>query len=188
MRELFSSPLVTQAAETVTVQLRGAVVSIARRDHFCAALQSRLGLPDAEVCQLQSSEASLLQNLSFGIPGAGYTRGAASALMPREPNLFFTASVENLCSQLVHKLVDPAACPVGQRCWSSTPAGTAAAIADFVQVVMAVPPSDARRAEVQAILVAHHGDATRAGHGPSDALKSTFVLACTSPFSNAIGL
>jgi hypothetical protein len=184
VRELFSSPLVTQAAATKTSEKQGAVVTIARRDHFCAALQTRLGLPDA--CELKSSEPTLRQNLSFGIPGPAYARGAVSPLMPREPNLFFMASVENLCVQLAESVVDPVECPPGRRCFRSDRAS--AALDELAHVVMALPASDRRCAEVREILSEHYDDAIQAGYQAGDALKSAFVLACTSPLSSAIGL
>lgn len=175
VRELFSSPLVTGVAVAVT---------IARRDHFCAALQNRLGLPD--VCKLAASQPELLQNLSFGIPGAGYARGAASPLLPRDPDLFATSSVEGLCGNVAQQVVDPAACAPGQRCFSS--ADIPRAIDDLVRVVMALPAIDARFSDVRQILSEHYDDAAREGASAADALASTFVLACTSPLSNTIGL
>jgi hypothetical protein len=184
VRELFSSPLVTFAGRTKTSDELGGAVTIARRDHFCAALESRLGVVDA--CDLSSTEPTLLQNLSFGIPGAGYTRGASTPLLPREPNLFFSSSVEGLCKQLASRAVDPTECLPRQRRFDSTEPHRA--IADLVRVVMAVPALDSRCATAREILTEHFEDATEAGYGASDALKSTFVLACTSPFSSAIGL
>ena len=51
IRELFSSPLVTNAKTTTDHRPRTAItISIARRDQICAALSNRLGL--ADVCAL----------------------------------------------------------------------------------------------------------------------------------------
>ena len=184
VRELFSSPLVTQATPTKTFAELGAAVTIARRDHFCAALQNRLGLLD--VCNLGSIFPTLLQNLSFGIPGAGYSRGASTPLLPREPDLFFSSAVEGLCAQVAARAVDPAMCSPGQRCFSS--AEGQRAIGDLVRVVMALPSIDSRFADVQQILTEHYDEATASGYGPTEALRSTFVIACSSPFCSAIGL
>ena len=183
-RELFSSPLVTQAAPTKTFEELGGAVTIARRGHFCAAIQNRLGLLD--VCNLGSTLPTLLQNLSFGIPGAGYSRGASAPLLPREPDLFFSSAVEGLCEAVATRAVDPAACLHGQRCFFSSEAR--GAIADMVRIVMALPSVDSRFADIEQILTEHYDGAIEAGHSATDALRSTFVIACSSPLSSAIGL
>ncbi|XYI01047.1 hypothetical protein ACMHYB_15365 [Sorangium sp. So ce1128] len=184
VRELLSSPLVTQAAETQTSRELGTVISVSRRDHFCAALQNRLGLPDP--CMLLSAEPTTNQNLAVGVPGSSYSRGTVSPLLPHDPDLFFASAVENLCGQVAGLVIDPADCPPGRRCWQSEEADEA--IRDFTRVVMALPASDPRAADMEQILLEHHEDAREAGVGDSDALKSTFVLACSSPLSSSIGL
>ncbi|WP_394825436.1 hypothetical protein [Pendulispora albinea] len=181
VRELFSSPLVTSAVPTASYPEPPA--TIARRDHFCAALQNRLGL--ADVCELNATAPTPIQNLAFGVPGASYARGVATPLLPREPNLFFTSAVENLCQRMAERAVDPPACLPGQRCFSSA---DPEAIRDLVRIVMAIPPLDARFDDVRNILTEHHDEAVKAGYSATDALRSTFVLACTSPSSSAMGL
>jgi hypothetical protein len=47
VKALMTSPLVTHAAPTQTTVAAGETVAIARRDHLCAALNARLGLDDA---------------------------------------------------------------------------------------------------------------------------------------------
>ena len=184
VREFFSSPLVTQATPTKTFEALGGAVTIARRDHFCAALQNRLGLLD--VCNLGSTLPTPLQNLSFGIAGAGYARGASAPLLPREPDLFFSSSVEGLCAEVATRAVDPAPCPPGHRCFSS--AEGPRAIGELVRIVMALPSVDSRFADIEQILTEHYDEAMKAGHSATDALRSTFVIACSSPLSSAIGL
>ena len=64
-----------------------------------------------------------------------------------------------------------------------------AAIDDFVATVMAIPSADPRYAAARAILAEHFAAAKgTAGIVAKDALKSTFVLACSSPTSVALGL
>jgi hypothetical protein len=184
VRELFSSPLVTRALPTVTSDELGGEVTISRREHLCAALEHRLGLVD--ICNLASSEPSPRQNLAFGIPGAGYTRGASTPLLPREPNLFFNAAVEGLCAQVAGLVVDREACSPGQRCFSHRNAPQA--IDELTGVVMGVARDDDRFADLQQILTEHYGEAMAAGYDGTAALQSAFVLACSSPLSSAIGL
>lgn len=173
IRELFSSTLVTGADD----------MTIARRDHLCAALQNRLGPPD--VCDLSAVEASALQNLAFGIPGAGYTRGSTSALLPRESNLFSSSSLEGLCGLVARRVIDPETCGPAQQFFSS--GDVPSAIEAMVQRIMALPAGDARSSDAAQILQAHFEAATGAGYSATEALQSTFVLACTSPTSSAIG-
>lgn len=108
VRELFSSPLVTGAARTQTFTPQGGQsAGIALREHLCVSLQSRLGVADA--CGLQHPDDPMLQqarNLAMAVPGAGYARGAEVPLLPRDPNLFSDAAVENLCGLLADQLVD----------------------------------------------------------------------------------
>jgi hypothetical protein len=75
----------------------------------------------------------------------------------------------------------------GARQWSS--ARPDAAIADFVHDVMGLPPSDPRAAASQGTLRGQFDSALqRAGTTPSQAVQSTFVLACMSPSVVSIGL
>jgi Protein of unknown function (DUF1585) len=184
VRELFSSPLVTHATPTKSFEEPEGAVTIARRDHFCAALQNRLGLLD--ICDLGSTLPTLLQNLSFGIPGAAYSRGASAPLLPREPDLFFSSSVEGLCTEVAARAVDPTVCAPGQRCFSSAEAHRA--VGDLTRVVLSLPSDDPRCADIERILTEHYDEATSAGYSATDALRSTFVIACSSPLSSAIGL
>ncbi len=184
VRELFSSPLVTQATETKTADELGLVISISRREHLCAALSGRLGIPDA--CSLLTLKSSTIQNLAFGIPGSGYSRGAEAPLLPHDPDLFFTSATENLCAQMAALVVDPASCKTGQKCYSSK--NGAAAVQDLVQTLMAMPPSDPQAAAGARVLSDHLAAAGMSGLSPTDALKSTFVLACASPFFISSGL
>jgi hypothetical protein len=62
------------------------------------------------------------------------------------------------------------------------------ALADFVHTVMALTTEDPRAAQAQAILQSHYAAAAQSGSTPTDALKSTFVLACLSPSSVALGM
>ncbi len=187
--ELFSSPLVTFAKETQSAKANGVVMSITRRETFCAAIESRYKITD--VCsergenQLELGLRNLLRNLAGSIPGAGYARGDDAPLLPHDPNLFFTSATENFCARLSLMLVD-----TPQSRYSSMQQDPA--MADFVTTLMGVPPSDSRHAALLGVLKEHHQEATRdtpaSASSRSDILRSTFTVACSSALATSIGL
>ncbi len=184
VRELFSSPLVTYAEKTATTDKDGTVIGIARREQFCARLGNRLGIND--VCNLRGASrlpktATAARNLSLGIAGSSYARADESPVTPHDPNLFFSSAVEKLCGLLAPQLVEAAA---GR--WKV--AARDAAITDFVSLVMGVPPADERAGALRAILNKHHDAAIAAKEKPAEALRSTFVLACSSAPTVSSGL
>lgn len=186
VRELFSSPLVTYASVTKSAQDNGTIVSVSRREHFCTALSTRLGIQDA--CSLQPLKMSKIQNLASGIPGSAYSRGTPSPLLPHDPDLFFFSAVENLCEQLAAEVIDPTKpCSAPQVCWKSTDP-IAGNIGAFVGTLMSLPPSDPRTAGITQTLTDHYSAALAATGSATAALQSTFVLACASPSSEASGL
>ncbi len=177
--ELFSSPLVSYAQETQTAD-QGEVFPVARRDHLCAALGNRLGLTD--VCGLDVNTKVIpkllpVQSIASVLPSDQYSRGSEAAVLANDPNLFFRTGMENICAALAGQLIDN-----GTR-WSS--ANSPAAIDDFVHALMGVlAPADAAPIS---ILQGHQQSAIQAGLSTSDALKSTFVIACLSPSVVGIG-
>jgi hypothetical protein len=196
VKAVATSPLTTHAADTQTSRTTGEVIAVSRRDHLCAALDARLGLADA--CALypagsdgQSAPPTTTTPLIVsGLPSDAYGRGAAAPILPNEPSLFFRAGLENLCENVAAEVVDPPAgtqLPAGAKQWSS--AQPDAAIADFVAVLMALPPSDARAAPSRAALSSHFQSALgQPGVTPTQALRSTFVVACTAPSAASVGL
>ena len=175
-REMLSSPLVTGTASTKTFTDRGFVVSIARYDHFCAAMTNRLGL--ASACRVNGTATTLSSNL----PADAYSRGAEAPVLTADSSLFFRTITENLCRTLADQVVDAGATP---RFSSKTPA---AAVDDMVRTVMALVDGDARQGGAVTILNEHYAAALKTGVSATNALKSTFVLACTSPTTVAVGL
>ncbi len=121
-------------------------------------------------------------NLTTAVPTDGYARGAEEPLMPRDPTLFFTSATENLCALLAARVVDAGAASLYKS------ADKDAALRGFVATVMGVPPSDPRSAGLLSILSKHDDAAIAAGAAPTDALRSTFVVACSSPLSVSMGL
>jgi hypothetical protein len=53
---------------------------------------------------------------------------------------------------------------------------------------MALPPDDKRTGPSQALLQSHFDQAVESGASASDALKSTFIVACLAPSAVSIGL
>jgi hypothetical protein len=191
VRELFSSPLVTFAATTKTAVDQGMVIGIARRETTCAALAGRLGLPN--LCTTLAGTAGVggvqgaafvakARNLVLSVPGGGYTRGDTTPLLPHDPNMFFTSAMENLCFQIAVQLVDAG------KTSRYLSASKDDAIKDFVATVMGLPASDPRSATMTSILQDHYGQAVKASQTPTNALRSTFTLACESPAAVSVGL
>jgi hypothetical protein len=192
VKAIATSPLTTHAADTKTMDTSGEVIAVSRRDHLCAALDARLGLTDA--CELHSlgqtgAPVSTTPLIVSGLPSDAYGRGSVTPILPNQPTLFFRAGIENVCENVAAEVVDPApnSQQAGAKQWSS--AQPDAAIADFVSTLMALPPSDPRAAPSQALLTSHFGAALgRAGVTPTEALRSTFVLACMAPSTVSVGL
>jgi hypothetical protein len=191
VREVLASPITTNASKTATWTSNGSVIAVSRRDHLCAALNNRLGFVD--ICGLDSTvtrtgAASTIVQIVSGMPSDGYGRGATIPVLPNQPTLFYRAGLENVCAAVAALVIDakPNAGQPGVKQWSS--AQPDAAIAEFVSLVMAMPPSDPRAAQATSILSQHHAAAVQAGATPTDALKSTFVAACLSPSFIGIGM
>ncbi|MBF5043534.1 DUF1800 domain-containing protein [Aggregicoccus sp. 17bor-14] len=178
LRELLTSPLVTGFASTKTRTDQGEPVSVARKDHLCTALATRLKL--ANPCGL-SAQAS---RISATFPLDGYSRGSEVPLTIRDTSLFYRAGTENLCAQVAARAVDATGGP-----YSSTSASSrAAGLADMVHALMGLPDGDPRAAAALQILTEHYDAAVKGGARATDALRSTFVLACQSPSVTAVGL
>ncbi len=185
VRELFSSPLITLESRTKTTAEKGVLLSIARRDQFCAALSSRLGLPD--VCGMHVTKPTPTQAKVSGravvMPVDTYNRGFALPSLPTRPDLFYRQSAESVCSLVADQVVDAA---TGTSKYKSQ--NPEAAIDDFVATVMNLPLSDARAAAARAILAENYAASIQANANPTNALKATFILACISPSSMLVGL
>jgi hypothetical protein len=185
VRELYSSPLVTYSEKTFTTDRDGPTIGIARRELLCARLSSRLGITDA--CNLRGQStlarniATSARNLSFGIAGSSYARADEKPVMPHDPNLFFMSATEKLCTLLAAQVVETMTAR-----WKV--ATKDAAFDEFVGAVMGVPPSDERAPLLRAALVRHYDAAIVAKEKPADALRSTFVLACSAPSAISSGL
>jgi hypothetical protein len=181
VRELFSSPVITNAEETETWQEEGELVSIARQDHLCAALTAKLRLT-SNLCR-SIANGLQAQIVSNNIPSDGYQRGAERPVLSTEATMFFRGAAESLCQIAADQVID---LPMIKSLYTS--AEKDKAITDFVGSIMSLTTADPIAAEATRILQDHHAAALAKGATATQALKSTFVVACTSPSSLAIGL
>jgi hypothetical protein len=185
VRELLSSPLVTNLAFTRTSAAQGEVVAVSRRDHLCAALDARLHLSD--VCGRRGKGTGGVPQIAAGLPSDGYGRGATEPVLPNTPTLFYRAGLENICANVAGIVVD-AAYRVDQPNavrWSS--ASVDVALDGFTTSLLGLNGSDARWAAARAVLAGHFADARKTASA-TDSLRSTFVLACLSPTFVGVGL
>ncbi len=91
-----------------------------------------------------------------------------------------------MCEAVAALVINPAP-STGLMRWTSDDPPTA--IADFVSLMMALSPGDPRAAPARALLDPHFQAAlAEPGISPTDALRSTFVVACLSPSTVSIGL
>ncbi len=191
VKAFMTSPITTLASDTRTAEKNGEVVAVSRRDHFCAALDARLGFHDG--CGLgtlgQMSSPATIPVIVSGLPSDAYGRGAVAPILPNAPTIFSRAGIENICENVAAQVIDaaPGSQPAGVKQWSS--AQPDAAIGEFVSSVMALVPSDPRFAPAVALLKAHFSSAVKQpGVTPTEALQSTFVVACLAPSAVSIGL
>jgi hypothetical protein len=197
IKELFASPLVTGAMATGTYPSANAVpVSISRRDHFCAALSNRLGKPDlcAMAVPRPSSAQTTTLTIAQSVAADAFSRGSQIPVTPSDPTLFYRAASELLCSNVAAQVVDPAS---GTGVYSMT--DVPGAINNMVETLMGYPPGHPAHAQAVQILQEHYDmarmtTATSSNGRPgamtstTNALRSTFILACESPTAVGIGL
>jgi hypothetical protein len=178
--ELFSSPLITGQAATKSRTDVGETVSIARQDHFCAALTNRLKLTNSLCVGIPDKTTQTA--VSNNIPLDGYLRGAEAPALSTAQTPFYRGATESLCDYAASLTVDKM--PMSRYSSSKKDA----AITDFVENIMGITSADPNNAAVTLLLQQHYDAAVAAGATPTDALKSTFITACLSPTSVAIGL
>lgn len=194
VREMMTSPLVTGAAETKTSTSGKVILSIARRDQFCAALSARLkdhlDLPaeQVDICGATTVRRSATQTRVAAaatiVASDGYFRSYELPSLPTDPDLFFRQATEAICRTVADQVVDKNG---SSKAYKSAEAD--AALDDFVTNIMALPPSDERHAPARQILADHFAQAKAVeGATPTTALRSAFVLACLSPTNVIVGL
>ncbi len=177
--ELFSSPLITGQASTKTWTDVGETVSIARQDHFCAALTNRLQLTTS-LC-VGITDKTTATAVANNVPLDGYLRGAEAPALSTAQTPFYRGATESLCAYAAGLTVDKT-----KSRYDSTKKD--AAITDFVENIMGITSADPNNAAVTQLLQDHYAAAVAAKASPTDALKSTFIVACLAPTSVAVGL
>jgi len=190
IRELFSSPLVTNAASTATTDQNGVNISISRRDQICASLSNRLGI--ADICALDvpipnSTQAATVKIVN-SVPQDAFSRGSEIPVTPSDPTLFYRAASEMLCENVAAKVVDVSGAMYQSASYQN-------AIADMVTRIVGYPSGDAHYAMAVQILTDHYNAALTSTQNTgsttakaTNALRSTFAAACQSPTSLSFGL
>ena len=102
--ELFSSPLVTGQDTTKTWRDVGETVSIARQDHFCAALTNRLGLATSLCTGI--TDKTTATAVANNVPLDGYLRGAEAPALSTSATPFFRGATESLCAYAAGLTID----------------------------------------------------------------------------------
>ncbi len=188
VEELATSPITTNASLTKTAQEEGELVAVSRKYHLCTALGARLGLGD--VCGLELPQPTPgVPIIAAGLPSDQYGRGTPVPVLPNQPSMFYRAGLENICEDVAAMVVDPTTNIPGAKVYLSTSQDNVdAAVSDLVATLMGVVASDPRSSALGAALSQHYKDALATGVKPTDALKSTFTLACLTPSVVGIGM
>jgi hypothetical protein len=184
LKEMLSSPLVTGAKATATADANGFTISISRRDQLCASLSNRLGKPD--LCSLSAAVPTTAQaatlKIATSLPEDAFSRGSEFPITASTPTLFYSSASELLCESVATAVVDAT---TGSVFSSTTPAAT---IADMVTRVMGYPPGDPLYAGAVQILQDNYNAHVAARASATNAMRSTFALACEAPTTLSFGL
>ena len=190
VHDIMTSPITTNVTESKTAAEEGELVAVSRRDHFCALLNARLGLVD--VCGLDAltpkGKVPTITQIAGGLPSDGYGRGAPIPVLPNAPSLFSRAGSENICEGISQELVDAATPIAGALQFSSAKDQQAASIGNLVSGLMGLSSSDPRSAQAVTLLTTHFNSAVSQGASATDAMKSTFVVACLAPSVVGMGM
>jgi hypothetical protein len=183
--ELFASPLVTTASNTMTSAQNGVTISIARRDQLCGALSVRLSKPDlcAQAVPLPTTAQAATGKIAASLAADAFSRGEEFPVTTSAPTLFYRAASELLCENVAPQVVDATGV---DSLYKS--ASFAAGIEDMVGRLMGYPSTDPRHGEAVTLLTSHYNAVLAAKNTATVSLRSTFVLACESPTSLSFGL
>lgn len=180
VKELMTSPLVTYTVATATSTTLGQSASLARMDQICGLFKQTLGL--GELCgrdAVQMGSGYNIPALAATLPGDQYGRGVVAPLYVTRPDLIFRSTLENMCTLVAAKV---SAAQSSLPLASSDPT---IAVAALVHDFMGIDTSQA--SEPTAILTEHYNEVLASGQPKDVAWRSTFTLACVSPFVAGIG-
>jgi hypothetical protein len=149
----------------------------------------------SDVCALQAAVPTSAQSTTLTIAGSvaadAFSRGSQTPVTPAYPDLFYRAASEELCENVAKLVVDATGGPYTSS--STSCANGDGLLTKFVEQVMGVNASDSTHNPALMILENHCGMAAKVktsggGSAQTNAVRSTFVLACESPTSLGIGL
>lgn len=178
MAELMTSPLVTYDSRTVTHDNIGHAILPVSQDRFCRRMSLRLGIED--VCNLRGAldvPAALgkrMRALADGVPPVAYGRTAVLPFVSTAPDVFAAASAERLCQLVAEEWYG------NQDGALLGPEDRDVALDQLVGAVMGLVGDDPRATAVRTLLDEHWTAALETGVTDVDALRSTFITACTS--------
>jgi hypothetical protein len=190
VQALFSSPMVTFLKPTRSATA-GETFPIRLQEHLCATLSSRLHVDD--LCGLDARTqvpSRVVRTLAQSWPSGQYSRGNQSPALAVGPALLTRGGMESLCADLANYFVDPQS----PETWASSgpekplvlnSADSANAIHALAAQLMGL--TGERAAGPESVLEEHFAAAMKAGFDPSASMKSTFVLACISPYVAGVG-
>ena len=184
VRELFSSPLVTSTS--CIEEGTGDNASIARVRHFCSSVAGRLGVADpcgteyiwnADRTNIGRQNETLINT----IPDDGFSRGDEDPLTVSDTNLFINGAFERVCTNIASQVVG------NDRQFD--PREAEVVLPQLVEALMGLPSQDPRHDDALTILNEHLVAAeAEDGVNQTDAMRSTFTLACTAPSLSGVGL
>ncbi len=198
LREFFSSPISTSESRTKSSDESGQITSVVSREQLCHRMSSRGVKSDLCLLLPVSFTFSPMRNnprfqASAAMPLTSYPRGIPTALVPRDPGILYQAAVDRACAYFANELVGNSVHYFNQRWPEKGEASVQTALDEFVTVVMNVPASDERYAELRAVLQRHYDQVLPLleplpHNSPvSQAMRSTFTVACTSPLAAGNG-
>ena len=128
------------------------------------------------------SAQSATLKIASSIPADAFSRGSEVPITASVPTLFYSSASELLCENIAAVVVDATTGSI----YSSTT--VPAAIADMVQRVIGYPPNDPLYAGAMQILQDNYDAHVAAKASATNALRSTFALACEAPTTLSLGL
>lgn len=178
-RTLLASPLVTgtECIEGGT----GAEVGITRARHLCSILGNRLDFPRA--CTFNRRVRDLIPS----IPDDAFSRAAVEPVVITEDDIFIRSAEEKICEELARDRVGEDEFPIGE------PQVT---LQRIVEGLMGLAPNHPQHDAMLGHLQAHFDLAKARLETTNDndyrnrreALRSSFMLGCLSPFVVGMGI
>lgn len=182
-KRVLTSKVTTYRTVSQSAQSMNTIFTLTRRTQLCNLLSARLKYND--ICGLQADtllpfNLSQFATIMGQYPRDAYTRGSVGPNMATTPSVPVRMSFEFGCGYIAKEFIDAGA---NTRWRSSSPT---TAFADFATQLMGISTSSSQ--PVVDLLAKHFADARASGLSATDALRSSFVVACTSPYVANIGV